>query len=165
MAANKPIVIFSRAVRTGKTTALQRWTEGRENIGGILTPDEHGMRKLLDIASGKKYDLQADEHFTGETITIGRFVFNAAVMERAKQLLHESLNRSPVWLVIDEVGKLEVEQHAGLEPAVIQIIHHYQSGRAEGRLLLVIRDSLLEKAIEKYGLQNAEVYTSHLPVL
>jgi len=147
----------------GKTTALQQWIAGRTDIAGILTPDENGMRKLLDIASGKKYDLQVGKNFEGDAMVIGRFIFSKAVMEKARQLLLESLETEPAWLVIDEAGKLEIEQDAGLEPAVTAMIQHYQTGGASGKLLLVIRDSLLDKAIEKYSLQGALICTDHLP--
>lgn len=165
MLPNNHICIFSRAIRTGKTTQLQHWVKDRTGISGILTPDENGMRMLQDIASGKKYALQVNDTFTGPTITIGRFTFDLSVTERAKQILQHACHENPAWLVIDEVGKLEVEQDAGLEPVVTNVIRHYQSGEANGRLLLVVRDSLLNKAIEKYGLQDAAVFSDHLPEL
>jgi len=160
---NSQIYIFSRAIRTGKTTALRNWSGGKPNIAGILTPDENGLRKLYDITSGTTYDLQVAETFPGPVINIGRFVFDQSVMEKAKQLLLDACYKNTDWLVIDEVGKLETEQNAGLEPAVTEIIQHYQSGKATGKLLLVIRDSLLDKALEKYVLKGAVIFSDHLP--
>jgi hypothetical protein len=43
------------------------------------------------------------------------------------------------------------------------VVSFYQSGKAKGKLLLVIRDSLLDKAIEKYRLDDAIIVHDHLP--
>jgi nucleoside-triphosphatase THEP1 len=163
MQTDKQIYIFSRAIRTGKTTQLQNQVTGRNDVAGILTPDDNGMRKLLDIASGRRYDLQVQDDFAGPVVRIGRFAFDLSVMETARQLLWNAAHTNVNWLIIDEAGKLETEQDAGLEPALAQVIDHYRSGKAKGKLLLVIRDSLLEKAIDKYGLENAIVLHDHLP--
>lgn len=161
---NKRICIFSRAIRSGKTTALRQWTEGRENMAGILTPDdENGRRVLVDIATRACYPLQVDQHFTGNILAIGRFIFDHDVLLKAQEVLKAAACNDPQWLVIDEVGKLETGQDKGLEPAVSHIIRQYQSETGKGKLLLVIRDTLLEKAVEKYGLDGATIFSDQLP--
>ncbi len=150
------IYILTGPVQSGKTTRLLQFIQGKKAIGGILTPDISGKRKLLGISSGEYYDLQVDENFSGEKISIGKFHFDNAFMEKAIEILLQDRQDNPGWLIVDEVGKLEVEQGAGLHTAVLHLIDYYQSG-APGKLLLVVRDSLLEKAILKYGLQEAQV--------
>ena len=59
------------------------------------------------------------------------------------------------WLVIDELGKLELAG-GGLEPALGQVLARYRQA-GTGRILLVIRDTLLAQAISRYGLQGAQV--------
>ncbi len=78
------------------------------------------------------------------------FRFSAAAFSVAKGILHTSAGKYD-WLIVDEAGKLEVEQDKGLEPFLSQLIASYKQG-GKGKLILVVRDTLLDKAIEKYGL-------------
>jgi len=113
---------------------------------------------LLDIKTGAYHDLELDET-ADNTIAVGRFYFDKNVFEKAQQILLNALQLRPEWLVIDEIGKLEIEQGLGLEPAVGRIINEYK--HTAKNLLLVIRDSLLSKAIDHYKLENA-VVVNHL---
>lgn len=156
--ATTNIYIFSRQIRTGKTTELKEWIESNKNVAGILTPDVDGRRKLLDIKTGAYHYLELNETIDN-TIAVGRFYFDKNVFEKAQQILLSALQLRPEWLVIDEIGKLEIEQALGLEPAVGRIINEYK--HPAKNLLLVIRDSLLSKAIDHYKLENA-VVVNHL---
>lgn len=135
---------------------LQNWLKGQANAAGILTPDINGIRKVYDIADNTYYDLQADETYTGELISIGKYKFSAAGFEKARDILIRFANSGPEWLIVDEVGKLEIEQHTGLEPALSQIIDLYKVNPA-GKILMVIRDYLLTQAIAHYKLEGAMV--------
>lgn len=150
------IYIFSSPVRTGKTTGLQQWIKNREQVAGILTPDVEGKRMLYDIGSKKFTLLQVDNDFPGAKISIGRFIFSADVIQQARQILMNASGKEE-WLIIDEVGKLEVYQNAGLEPAISAIIEKYRLNSGFGNLLLVIRKEILSDAIKKYNLQAAIV--------
>lgn len=148
------IYILSQPIHSGKTTMLQNWLKGQANAVGILTPDINGIRKVYDIADKTYYDLQADETYTGELISIGKYRFSTAGFEKARDILLRSANSRPQWLIVDEVGKLEIEQHTGLEPALSQIIDLYKVKPA-GKILMVIRDYLLTQAIAHYKLEGA----------
>ncbi len=150
------IYILSQPIHSGKTTLLQNWLKGQANVAGILTPDINDIRKVYDIADNTYYDLQTDETYTGELISIGKYKFSAAGFEKARDILIRSANSRPDWLLVDEVGKLEIEQQTGLEPALSQIIDLYKINPTGG-LLLVIRDYLLEQAICHYNLDKAIV--------
>lgn len=150
------IYILSQPIHSGKTTMLQNWLKGQANAAGMLTPDVNGIRKLYDIADKTYYDLQADETYIGELISIGKYKFSAAGFEKARDILIRSANSSPDWVIVDEVGKLEIEQHTGLEPALSQIIDLYKVNPT-GSILLVIRDYLLEQAIAHYKLNAVKV--------
>ncbi len=60
----------------------------------------------------------------------------------------------------DEAGRLEVEQDSGWEPALTALIEDYKATRRQGTLLLVVRDSLVEKALEKWKLKGVPVLSS-----
>jgi len=60
------------------------------------------------------------------------------------------------FLIIDEIGRLELNQNKGLEPALGVVINKFINKEVSGNLILVIRDYLLEECIEKYQLQEAK---------
>lgn len=153
------IYILSQPIQTGKTSKLLEWVKTQQGIGGILTPDIDGKRKLLDIANNQFHHLQLEPHEEG--IPIGRFVFSKEVLAKARQILNDAITQPYQWIIVDEIGRLEMDEKQGLEPAVSEIISYYQSNRVEAKLLLVIRDYLLADAIQYYGLKEAKVLPLH----
>jgi nucleoside-triphosphatase THEP1 len=70
----------------------------------------------------------------------------------------------PHWLIIDEIGPIELRGE-GLEPQVSQILKEYPRTR-KNRLILVIRDQLLEKVLEHYNLsETARIHDSFLDIV
>ena len=141
-------------MQTGKTSILLKWLENNNDVAGILTPDVDGLRKLMNIATGVYYDLQLKSE---SGLKIGRFVFDEKIFEIAKNILVESLESDKEWIVIDEIGKLELYQNKGLEPTVNSIINQFQSNITQKKLLLVIRDYLLDDAVKHYKLHDAKM--------
>ena len=132
------------------------WINTQEHVAGILTPDVNGKRKLYDIAADAYHDLEVDDSHENK-LTIGNYIFDQDLFTKAQQILLSAIDAQPSWLLIDEVGKLEVHHRSGLEPAVSFTIKHYQAKETEGNLLLVIRDYLLDDCITCYYLQNAVI--------
>ena len=62
------------------------------------------------------------------------------------------MERRPKWLVIDEIGPLEL-RGGGLEPMVGKILNEYKRTK-NNRLIIVVRENLLEKVIEHYKLHG-----------
>ncbi len=154
MPANN-IFILSQPIQTGKTSLLFQWVKQQEDIGGFLTPDINGKRKLYEISSQTYHDLQL--HETDQGIQIGRFVFDETVFDKARQVMADAIHQHYNWIVIDEIGRLEMDRKEGLEPAVTNIINHFKTQPSQTKLLLVIRDYLLNDAINHYGLEHATV--------
>ena len=159
MKAKNKIFILSQPVQSGKTTLLQKWLENKD-AAGILTPDVNGKRILFDISEKKQDELELSENSEG--IKVGKFVFSSDTFDKAKSILRKHKSLGHDWLVVDEVGKLEIERKDGLEPVITELITHYKSEDVKGNLLLVIRDYLLEKAISDYELQDAIVLSRAL---
>lgn len=151
------IYIYSNPIRSGKTTLLYQWLDSQKKAYGFLTPDIDGKRKLFDISSKSYLDFELDENATSENkISIGRFDFDSAVFKRAQEILLSGKDKDNDWTIVDEVGKLELNQ-SGLEPALSSVIKHFQSGKANGKLILVIRDYILENCIKHYNLYDAKI--------
>lgn len=148
------VYLFSAPIRSGKTSALMHWASGREGVAGILCPDVDGRRMLYDITTGAYHALEAPEAQPGLTTSVGRFHFWNEGFRQAREILMRGAQTRAGWLIIDEVGKLEL-QGEGLAPAVSTLLNYYrQPGR--GRLLLVVRDSLLDAARQYYQLPEHE---------
>jgi molybdenum cofactor guanylyltransferase len=129
------------------------WLQSRKSVSGILTPDVDGNRMLFDIQQGAYHPLQLSE--TNKGIIIGRFVFDPAVFALARNIIHSAIQQQPEWLVVDEIGRLEMDRKQGLEPEISNVIEHFKTNPGPTKLLLVIRDYLLEDAKKVYGLENA----------
>lgn len=151
------IFIFSRPVRTGKTTELMKWIKDKNNVAGFLTPDIDERRMLFNIQTGQYFRLQLSNVNEEESVTIGKFIFSKNAFGAAKDILSDT---SAEWLIIDEAGKLEIEQHAGLEPALSATVEFFKGNKNTNKLILVIRDSLVEKAVKKYDLEDAIIVHS-----
>lgn len=149
------ILLFSRAIRSGKTTELFRNLHRFKDVGGFLCPDnELDNREFFLIREKKYYPFQVPSALVGETLEIGRFHFLLRTFQRAREELLYCLQNKPEWLVVDEVGKLEIKQNKGLEPALTQVINHYKQAETKGNLLLVVRDYLVSEVIEHYQIKD-----------
>lgn len=149
------IFILSKPVNSGKTTLLKSWVDAQDNIGGILTPDVNNKRMLYDIAEKTYYTFQT--HNNENSIGVGRFLFENSAFDTAQDILLHGLYKQYSWIIVDEVGPLEIREKLGLEPRLTQLIHAYKNHHVEGNLLLVIRDYLLQDAIDYYQIPQAEL--------
>lgn len=152
---SKNIFIFSEPLRSGKTTLLMNFAFQNKNVGGILTPDIDISRKLFDIERKEFHVMEVTP--SDESIAIGKFHFSREAFEKAQKIILDASHRDFNWLIVDEVGKLELEQQTGLEPVISSVITEYRSESTQGNLLLVVRGPLLKECIDHYQLYDAEV--------
>lgn len=150
------IYIMTDAIHSGKTTTLQQWLRNKEkSTAGILTPDKDGKRKLYDISQNMYYDFEmGEEHPVGDTLMIGKYRFSRSGFAHAQEILLRSVKEDPDWLIVDEVGRLELDSKTGLEPSLTEIVNIYKSGKPTGRLILVIRNYLVDEAVNMWGLNT-----------
>lgn len=146
------IFILSQPIQTGKTSLLLNWIKKTPNVGGILTPDVDGNRMLYDIVANQYHMLQT--YNANNSIKVGRFVFDAETFIKAQQILLQQHNNS--FTIVDEVGPLELTHKTGLEPALSVVIDNFKQNKVQGNLLLIIRDYLLQEAIDYYQLYDAQ---------
>ena len=150
------IYILSGPIQTGKTTRLGKWLEDKSNVDGILQPVIDGKRYLVDIRSNIARQLcVANINDPGKVIKVGNFTFDRKVFDWAQAELVNALENRPGWLIVDEVGKLELDGE-GLEPAVYELIKKSQD-YPEIKFLFVVRDSLLQSFFEYYNLNKDDV--------
>ncbi|MEE9430439.1 MAG: nucleoside-triphosphatase [Melioribacteraceae bacterium] len=148
----KNIYIVSGSVQSGKTTRLFEFVKYQKSIDGILAPIVDGKRKLFHISSSemKKLEVAISD---SSTISVGKYHFLKDSFDWAKEKLLESYKKKPEWLVIDEIGKLELK-NKGLHPAINKILKTELQN--ETKIILVIRESLLEEVLTKYKIKKNE---------
>ncbi len=153
---NDSIYLFSAPIRAGKTTALRHWAEERQDVGGFLTPDASGGRRLFALQARRWFPFELTAGSTEPAVEVGKFRFAAASFVLARRLMQADAAAGCAWTVVDEVGKLELLGE-GFEPALGTLVKGFQAGRYAGRLLLVVRQSLLAEVQTRYHLEQAPV--------
>jgi nucleoside-triphosphatase THEP1 len=106
-------------------------------------PDVNGKRKIQVINSGEVIDLECNdpENCREEQVRVGRFFFHEKAFQQANAILLDSLLLNPDWIIIDEVGILELEGK-GFYESVSRIAEAFNKKAMAGKLLLVVRESL-----------------------
>jgi len=150
----KKINIITGKIRSGKTTYLKKLITSTKNIGGIVQPANGEDRFFSDIQTKESKELTAQKK-SKDTFQLGRFLFYSESFSWARKKLKHTLVDGIETIVIDEYGPLEFADK-GLEPAVSEIIEFVQY-RNDKRIIIVIRETLLEDFIQKFNLLKEEV--------
>jgi len=145
------IYILTGAIRTWKTTALFYWINDRKDVDGLLCPDnKNGKRYFLKVKSRHELELEVETE-SEDVIAIGDFKFLKSAFKEANDYListaSETENR---YLIIDELGKLELKQE-GLHRSAEALISKFKNDNAQ-HLILVVRDYLLDSVLEHYAI-------------
>ncbi len=89
--------------------------------------------------------------FSSEGTKIGKYNFDNRTFDWAQNVLLDCFSKQLEWLIIDEVGPLELEGK-GLEPAVSKILQ--ERNQINAKLVFIVRTSILEKFVENYDLHG-----------
>jgi nucleoside-triphosphatase len=149
-------------------------------VDGILAPVVHGHRHLLRVQTGVLRDLE-DISDGAATVTVRRFTFNEEVFAWARSALLGAAQPAPPevtlprWTIVDEIGPLELAG-GGLEPAVSDMLQRVGFGRRDNatqtiigdklnrsadsgtRVVLVIRENLVDDVLKHFGLSSQNVH-------
>lgn len=145
-----PVTILSGPIRSGKTTKLAAWAQGRDDVRGVLSPDGPGGRRFFDLTTGKSVPMENPGPGEKE-IAVGRFRFRAAAFSWANARVIDAASDTRATLVIDEVGPLELGG-GGLVPGLQAALD-----RAHGRLVLVVRELLVNDVRRAFGIDHVDV--------
>lgn len=152
------INILTGPVHSGKTTLLKNTfpalREKKFRIDGYLSEaiwknEEFLGYNLFDLMSYKYHPFilkQGQESWQ----KIGPFFFHPETLDLAKKIIHRSVKTD--LCIVDEVGPLELSGK-GVWPALEEVLTILQP-----HLLLVARDSILEKVLDKTQRDDFVVY-------
>ena len=153
------IYILTGAIRSGKTTALLNWSKNRNDVDGLLCPDDaNGKRYFLKLKNKTIFKLEAEAE-TEAVVVIGNFKFlQSAFNEAIDYLILEASKTEPQFLIIDEIGKLELKNE-GVHVSTEALISKFKSTN-NTHLILVVRDYLLDAVLEHYGITECSILTT-----
>lgn len=153
------IYILTGAIRSGKTTALLHWSKNRNDVDGLLCPDDaNGKRYFLKLKNKTIFKLEAEAE-TEAIVAIGNFKFlRSAFNEANDYLILEASKTERQYLIIDEIGKLELKNE-GLHVSTKALISQFRS-KNNTHLILVVRDYLLDAVLEHYGITECSILTT-----
>lgn len=154
----KKINILTGPIQSGKTTRLIAWVKYHRQCAGILSPIINKQRFIYSILSDDYRRLESIDNpiMRKDTIKIGKYSFLQSTFQWARQELQAAIEKNPHYLVIDEIGPLELSGK-GLEPMVTRILQKYKRTEKH-HLILVVRENLLNEVISHYNLQD--LYTT-----
>lgn len=146
---NNEIYILTGDIQTGKTTSLMNWCEQRADVAGILTPIIDDKRKFVNVFSNAVFDMEANNE-EKDILLIGKYRFSLKAFDRAKQILLQSLPSTINYLIIDEIGFLEIKGE-GFYECVKTILKK----NIDQKIILVVRKNLLTDVIKIFNLKKS----------
>ncbi|WP_460217821.1 nucleoside-triphosphatase [Psychroserpens sp. MEBiC05023] len=151
------IYILSDAIRTGKTTALQEWIKNRDDVDGLLCPDDqNGKRYFLKIKSKETFPLEVG-YKNEDLVTIGPFQFLKSAFDSANRYLMTTVaEHRNQHVIIDELGKLELKCQ-GLHDSATRLIPNYVSDKNQ-HLIIVVRDTLVNDIVSHYNISEYSIF-------
>ncbi|MEC5158611.1 NTP transferase domain-containing protein [Chryseobacterium sp. MP_3.2] len=145
------IFIFSGKIGAGKTTLLKNWMAENENRTGFLSPKIEGKRYFENIEIGEQQLLEVKN----SSLKIGKYSFDPIVFTWAESELLNQINAQKEWLIIDEIGPLEIRKKQGFYKLILKIIANQTS--LKPKIIFVVRDFMVAEFMEQYHFQNMKI--------
>lgn len=146
----KKALILTGPINSGKTTRLMEWCKNRNDVYGILTPKINGKRVFVDVATGEQFEMEAKSN-EENVLSIGKYIFSVEAFDRAKTIMKNASVNKNAFLVIDEVGPLELKGE-GFNAELNNLL---STKGDDLQLILVVRDTLLQEVIDFYGISDS----------
>ena len=155
------IYLVSGKVHSGKTGKLMLWVYKRPDARGVLAPVIEGKRYLMNVRTKTARLLTADAN-DPNSVSVGDYRFSNETFEWGRQILRQAFKENAPWIVADEIGPLELNNQ-GLEPTISEWIAKSKNNDRIN-LVLVVRESLVEKVLQHFGLSRGQVKDFSFPL-
>jgi nucleoside-triphosphatase THEP1 len=150
------IYILRGKVRSGKTTKILEWNKNRNNVAGILSPVINGQKHLKLIPSNEIIPLEVKDINDKDILICGKYHFSKKAFEYTNEYIRSLELQSYKWLILDEAGYLELD-NSGINDSIKYAIEIIEQRKPDFKIMLVVRDFLVDKISEKYNLRNCKV--------
>jgi len=154
------VFILTGSIGQGKTTFIQKIVENFQSkgtvVGGIYSPrvmqgETTIGYDIIDINTNER-EIFLRQNTAEKNMKIGRFNINLQGLQKGIKTLKSSMDSNTQIVIIDEVGKLELDNN-GWASGIDELIK-----RKQNHLLLVIRDRYIEQIIDKWEINNYQVF-------
>ena len=149
----KQIFILTGEVHSGKTKAINEWLSNKINAAGIICPVINGKRILIFHPHKEQIILEAGESTENEILICGKYKFYKNAFINANNYISSLDFVKLEWVIIDEAGYLELNND-GLHDSMEFVLKKFYEYNLNFNIIIVVRDFLIEKIIEKYKLKN-----------
>ncbi|MCX7671593.1 MAG: DUF2478 domain-containing protein [Anaerolineae bacterium] len=149
-------ILLTGPVHEGKTTACWRAIPGIRAAGfkvaGFVSPpllDAEGRKvgiELRDLTTGQRQTF-ARVGLPGETTTVGVYQVSAEAIEWGRRALAAALLANADWVVIDEIGPLELHDGGGFAFALEPLADPLRVPNA----IVIVRETLANELAERLG--------------
>jgi nucleoside-triphosphatase THEP1 len=144
------IYLLTGPINSGKSTRLLNWASKQKSITGIICLRENGKRILYSIYSKSYHEFETDD-CQEKVLKIGRYKFLQKSFLWGEQELTNSIGARSQWIVIDEIGPLEL-QGKGFFRITKRLISDEEL--KDSNLLLVVREQLVDEVICCFNFGN-----------
>lgn len=149
-------ILLTGPVHAGKTTACWKAIPGIRAAGfkvaGFVSPpllaangDKVGI-ELMDLTTGK-HQVFARVVESGESGTVGVYRMSEEAVEWARKVLAAALLANADWVVVDEIGPLEMHHGAGFAFALEPLADPLRIPNA----IVIVREALAAELAERVG--------------
>ena len=144
----KKIYILSGPKHSGKTTKLLECIGNRKEVFGILTPVIEKKRFFQNASTKEIFQMEATPE-EANILTTGKYSFSQKAFFRAEKIIGEALKEKSGWLVIDEIGPLELSGK-GFHNVIKEVLH----ADSNLKLIFVVRVTLFNEVIKFFEMEN-----------
>jgi nucleoside-triphosphatase THEP1 len=102
--------------------------------------------EMLDLATGKR-QIFARVVEPGQPVTVGVYAISEDAIDWAQKVLAAALLSGADWIVVDEIGPLELHQGGGFAFALQPLADSVRIPNA----IVVVRESLADELAERLG--------------
>jgi nucleoside-triphosphatase THEP1 len=150
------LILLTGSQHVGKTTACWKTIPYLRATGvrvaGFVSPpllDENGATvgiEMMDLTTGK-HQTFARRVAAGEPATVGLYRMVEGATDWARHVLAAALLANADWLVVDEIGPLELHEGGGFAFALEALADPLRVPNA----IVIVREELMEELAERLG--------------
>jgi nucleoside-triphosphatase THEP1 len=97
--------------------------------------------------------MEAGEH-QENILSIGKYKFSKAAFDRASQILFKAINKNSGWIIIDEVGPLELK-----DVGFSEVIKKLFSISPQLNIVLVVRENLFASVLHYFNIEEYSLFS------